>query len=87
MPNITVRDVPPEVHQVLVKRAKRRGQSLQQYLADLLAQHTSALSMDEWLDEVDELRASFDPAVDRTFDSVAYRRAEIEERSARLAGL
>lgn len=33
MPNILVRDVSPEVHSLLQKRAEESGQSLQQYLA------------------------------------------------------
>jgi acyl-CoA hydrolase len=87
VPNITIRDVPPAVHQRLVQRAAKRGQSLQQYLVDLLTQLTAAPTMDEWLDEVDAFHATFDPAVDRSFDDVGYLHAAHEERGARLSGL
>lgn len=87
MPNITIRDVPPAVHQRLAHRAAKRGQSLQQYLVDLLTQLAAAPTMDEWLDEVDALHATFDPTVDRSFDDVTYLRTAHEERDARLTGL
>ena len=48
MPNVQVRDVPDDVHRVLVKRAAAAGQSLQQYLAGRLA----ALALTPTLDEV-----------------------------------
>lgn len=32
MPNVLVRDLPPEVHRVLVERAAAAGQSLQAYI-------------------------------------------------------
>jgi predicted HicB family RNase H-like nuclease len=37
MPNVQIREVPPEVHEALVRRAAIAGQSLQQYLAAQLA--------------------------------------------------
>lgn len=37
MPNVLIRDLPPRVHAVLVARAEREGQSLQQYLSLELA--------------------------------------------------
>jgi antitoxin FitA len=36
MPNVQVRDVPDDVHEELVRRAKEAGQSLQQFLASQL---------------------------------------------------
>ncbi|MCX6431680.1 MAG: hypothetical protein NTX29_02480 [Actinobacteria bacterium] len=38
MPNILVRDVPPEVHAQLLLNARSRGQSLQQFLQEALAE-------------------------------------------------
>ena len=87
MPSITIRDVPPAVHERLARRAATRGQSLQQYLVDLLTQATATPTMDEWLAEVDALHATFDPAVDRTFDTVAHLRATHQERGDHLSGL
>ncbi|MGM7698401.1 FitA-like ribbon-helix-helix domain-containing protein [Microbacterium sp. A84] len=36
MPNVLIRDLPPEVHAVLTARAEANGQSLQQYLTQEL---------------------------------------------------
>lgn len=41
MPNVLIRDLPPEVHAVLVRRAEAAGQSLQQYLVAELARLAS----------------------------------------------
>jgi antitoxin FitA len=53
MPNVQVRDVPEEVHEVLVRRAERAGQSLQQYLAGQLAALAETPTLDEVLDRVE----------------------------------
>jgi hypothetical protein len=53
MPNVQVRDVPDEVHAVLVRRAERAGQSLQQYLAGQLAALAETPTLDEVLDRVE----------------------------------
>jgi hypothetical protein len=53
MPNVQVRDVPEEVHEVLVRRAQRAGQSLQQYLAGQLAALAERPTLDEVLDRVE----------------------------------
>jgi antitoxin FitA len=51
MPSITIRDVTPEAHEKLTKRAKLRGQSLQQYLRmhleELASRKTNAEVMEE----------------------------------------
>ncbi|HKY14224.1 MAG TPA: hypothetical protein VJM33_04825 [Microthrixaceae bacterium] len=53
MPNVQVRDVPDEVHETLVRRAERAGQSLQQYLAGQLAAIAANPTLDEVLDRVE----------------------------------
>ena len=53
MPNVQVRDVPDEVHETLVRRAERAGQSLQQYLAAQLAAIAATPTLDEVLDRVE----------------------------------
>ena len=53
MPHVQVRDVPDEVHQVLVRRAEAAGQSLQQYLAIQLAAFASTPTVDEVLDRIE----------------------------------
>lgn len=40
-PNILIRNVPMEVHQMLVARASSAGQSLQEYLLSLMGEITS----------------------------------------------
>lgn len=47
MPNVQIRDVPDEVHRVLVRRASAAGQSLQQYLADQLETIVATPTVDE----------------------------------------
>ena len=46
---ITVRDVPTEVRDELAARAARAGQSLQEYLKSLLAEHASRPTADDVL--------------------------------------
>lgn len=53
MPNVQVRDVPDEVHEALVRRAKRAGQSLQQFLAAQLALIAATPTVDEMLDRIE----------------------------------
>jgi hypothetical protein len=56
MRSILVRGVPDEVHAVLARRAERRGQSLQQYLAGELARLAERPTLDEVLDRVERRR-------------------------------
>jgi antitoxin FitA len=53
MPNVQVRNVPDDVHQTLVRRAERAGQSLQQFLAGQLAAIAAAPTLDEVLDRIE----------------------------------
>lgn len=53
MPNVQVRDVPDEVHEALVRRAERAGQSLQQFLAGQLAAIAQTPTVDEVLDRIE----------------------------------
>jgi antitoxin FitA len=56
MPNVLVRDLPDEVHAALQRRAERRGQSLQQYLAAELTRLAERPSADELFDRVSRRR-------------------------------
>lgn len=52
MPNILIRNVPPEVHARLTVAAKERGQSLQQYVLELISEPSRRMSHAEtiaWL--------------------------------------
>lgn len=53
MTNVLVRDIPEGVHAALQRRAERRGQSLQQYLAGELRRLAGRPSLDEVLDRID----------------------------------
>jgi hypothetical protein len=66
MPNVQVRDVPPEVHDALLRRAESAGQSLQQYLAGQLAAIAAMPTIDEILDRIERRnkgRLSADDAI------------------------
>ena len=52
MPNILIRNVPPEVHARLTAAAKENGQSLQQYVLSLISEPSHRMSHGEtiaWL--------------------------------------
>lgn len=61
MPNITIRDVPADVHERLTAQAAAEGRSLQSYLQRLLAEASleSVLepAVDAWLDRMAMLRS------------------------------
>lgn len=80
MSSLHVRDVPDEVHAVLVQRAKRRGVSLRRYLIELLTDHVSLPTMDEWLASLREL----EPASPSMSAAEAVRLSR-EERDEQLA--
>jgi len=56
MPNVLVRDLPADVHAALQRRARSRGQSLQQYLVTELARLASQPSVEELFDRVEGRR-------------------------------
>lgn len=56
MPNLLIRNVPEDVHSSLQRRAERRGQSLQQYLASELTRLVARPSLEEVLDRIDRRR-------------------------------
>ena len=53
MSNVLVRDIPEDVHAALQRRAERRGQSLQQYLAGELRRLADRPGLEEVLDRID----------------------------------
>jgi plasmid stability protein len=52
MANLLVRDLPDDVHAALSSRAKREGQSLQQYLTRQLTRLALQPSLDDVLDQI-----------------------------------
>lgn len=86
MPNITIRNVPPEIHEGLAARAEREGQSLQQYLLGVLEEAATLLDTNEWLDRIERRMAASGPrpATAPRVDTAELIRQEHEERDARI---
>ena len=58
--NLNVRDLPDEVHEVLVRRAEARKMSLRAYVVEVLSEHCRLPDTDEWLAALEELQPSPD---------------------------
>ena len=58
MVNITIRDVPPEVRDVIAARAKRRGQSSKEFLKATLVDIAAKRDKEEVLASIDARRAT-----------------------------
>ena len=56
MTSVLIRDIPADVHEVLQRRAERRGQSLQQYLVGELKRLAAKPSIDEVLSRIERQR-------------------------------
>jgi antitoxin FitA len=54
MPNVQIRDVPPNVHEALIRRAESAGQSLQQFLSGQLAAIAATPTIDEILERIEQ---------------------------------
>lgn len=52
MPNVLVRDLPDDVHAELQRRARAKGQSLQQYLTTELERMARLPTVDDLLERV-----------------------------------
>ncbi len=50
MPSVQIKNVPDDVHRTLRRRAKKSGQSLQEYLLGRLSQDARQESLEETLD-------------------------------------
>jgi hypothetical protein len=53
MPSVQVKNVPPEVHAELTRRAKRKGISLQDYVLQLLVEDADTVPLDELFDAIE----------------------------------
>lgn len=82
MPNILIRNVPPEVHARLAAAAKESGQSLQQYVLGLISHTSHRMSHAEtiaWLRASGERRAREGvPAGEPLSGAESVRQARIE---------
>lgn len=54
VPSVQIKNVPPEVHQVLRRRASTAGQSLQEYLLAQLTRQAQEETVDEVLERAGE---------------------------------
>lgn len=54
--NVLIRDLPDDVHAALQRRAERRGQSLQQYLAGELRRLAGQPTVEEVLGQIEQRR-------------------------------
>ncbi|MBO0704852.1 MAG: hypothetical protein J2P39_06000, partial [Candidatus Dormibacteraeota bacterium] len=52
--NLNVRDLPGEVHEVLVRRAETRKMSLRAYVVDVLSEHCRLPATDAWANPREE---------------------------------
>jgi plasmid stability protein len=81
MPNVQIRDVPPDVHDVLKQRAAKNGQSLSQYLLAELTALADQPTLEELVERIERRgRVRLEPGAAETI------RTEREERDRRLAG-
>lgn len=55
MGDLLIRDLAPEAHTELKRRAKHAGMSLQAYVAQLLERSAMMPSLEEWLHRLEEL--------------------------------
>lgn len=85
MPNITIRNVPPDVHAVLSDRAATAGQSLQQYLLGELTAQALRPTMEEVLERI-EARLGAPDDEREPVDIVALIHEQRAERDRRIAG-
>jgi ribosomal 50S subunit-associated protein YjgA (DUF615 family) len=53
MPSVQIKDVPPEVHKILRRRAAEAGQSMQEYLLGQLVRQANEETLEEVLDRVE----------------------------------
>ncbi len=82
MPNVLIRDLPANVHEVLQVRAAAAGQSLQQYLSSELSRIARTPTMSEVLDRIDARAATSDGRIGfaEAVEAIEAGRAERDRR-------
>ena len=76
MPNVLIRDLPPEVHAVLISRAEHNGQSLQQYLTQELTRLARARTNAELMDEITARGNRMHLTADEILEAIRRGRSE-----------
>lgn len=80
MPNVLIRDLPPEPHGELTRRAAARGQSLQAYLVAELTALAERPTLDDLLDRIERTGGGTTGGSTAVEDLAAVR----EERAQQL---
>lgn len=76
MPNVLIRDLPPQVHAVLVRRAEQNGQSLQQYLTQELTKLASLRTNAELMDKITARGNRMHLTADEILEAIRRGRSE-----------
>jgi len=76
MPNVLIRDLPPQVHAVLVRRAEQNGQSLQQYLTQELTQLARVKNNAELMAEIDARGDRLQLTAEEIVEAIRHGRSE-----------
>jgi antitoxin FitA len=76
MPSVQIKNVPPDVHRVLRRRAGEAGQSLQEYLLARLIAEASSPTLEEMLERAGDRAGGSVPLAEAA-------RAVREDRDAR----
>lgn len=80
--NLQIRGISTELHDKVRRRAEKRGQTMSEYLTDLIRNDPDQPSMEEWLEEV----RRWEPIPVRPGTDVAQAVREArEERAEQLA--
>lgn len=75
MANLLVRDLPDDVHAALQQRARRQGQSLQQYLTHELARIAQRPTLADVLDRIEQ-RAGGTVGFEQAAEDLAEERSQ-----------
>jgi plasmid stability protein len=75
MANLLVRDLPDDVHAALQQRARRQGQSLQQYLTQELTRLAQRPSLGDVLDRIEQ-RVGGSVGLQRAAEDLAEERSQ-----------
>lgn len=76
MPNVLIRDLPPEIHASLQRRAEAAGQSLQLYLTNELSRVAQSPTLADVMERIAERsggRVGLETAVDDLHDERTQR--------------
>jgi antitoxin FitA len=82
MSAIQVKNVPPELHERLRRRARREGRSLSDYILSVLDRDLETPTLREWLEGLSEDEPVAGVTADEIADAIQESRAERDEQIA-----